>query len=131
MEQLQIPFFLTLCVSTALGFLSGLGVGGGSLLILWLTLVVKLDYTAAKFINLLFFLPPALISTTIHLLRKQIPIKKVFPAALAGSVSAIILTTLSSSWDVEILRKLFGALLLFAAWRELKYKNKQQSNLPK
>lgn len=131
MEQLQIPFFLTLCVSTALGFLSGLGVGGGSLLILWLTLVVKLDYTAVKFINLLFFLPPALISTTINLLRKQIPIKKVFPAALAGSVSAIILTTLSSSWDVAILRKLFGALLLFAAWRELKYKSKQQSNLPK
>lgn len=131
MEQLQIPFFITVCVSAALGFLSGLGVGGGSLLILWLTLVVKADYTTAKFINLLFFLPPALISTVIHFLRKQIPIKKIFPAALAGIVSAVMFTILSSSWDVEILRKLFGVLLLFAAWRELRYKDKQQSHLQK
>lgn len=117
-----MSFLLTICVSAVLGLLSGLGVGGGSLLILWLTLVVQTDYTTAKYINLLFFLPPALISTVIHLIRKKLPIKKVIPAALAGSASAAIFTILSSSWDVEILRKLFGALLLITAWRELKYK---------
>lgn len=117
-----MSFFITVCVSAALGVLSGLGIGGGSLLILWLTLVVHKDYTSAKYINLLFFLPPALISTAIHLVRKQLPIKKILPAALAGSAAAALLTILSSSWDVEIFRKMFGVLLLITAWRELRYK---------
>ena len=51
-----------LLVGTALGFLSGLGIGGGSLLILWLTLVLNTDHAAARGINLLFFLPSALIA---------------------------------------------------------------------
>ena len=51
-----MPFFITLALSTVLGLLSGLGVGGGSLLILWLTLVCKIDYPVAKYMNLLFFL---------------------------------------------------------------------------
>lgn len=122
-----MSFLLTLLVSTGLGILSGLGVGGGSLLILWLTLVCRMDYTVAKYINLLFFLPPALISTVIHFLRGNLSVKRILPAALAGSLSAALFTMLSSSWDVDILRKLFGVLLLFTAWRELRYKNRQQN----
>lgn len=126
-----MPFFLTLFVSSILGLLSGLGVGGGSLLILWLTLACQMDYTGAKHINLLFFLPPALISTVIHLVRGKLSVKRILPAALAGSASAALFTMLSSSWDVGILRKFFGVLLLFTAWRELRYKNRQQSGLQK
>ena len=119
-----MSFLLTLLISTALGLLSGLGVGGGSLLILWLTLVCKEDYSAAKYINLLFFLPPAAISTSVRLFWKQLSLKRILPAVVAGVVSAAVFTVLSSSWDVAILRKLFGALLFFTAWRELRYKEK-------
>lgn len=48
-------FPVALLVSTLLGCLSGLGIGGGSLLILWLTLVLKVDPIVARQINLLFF----------------------------------------------------------------------------
>lgn len=126
-----MSFFITVCISAALGLLSGLGIGGGSLLILWLTLVVHMDYTTAKYINLLFFLPPALISTVVHLFRKELSIKKVLPAALAGGASAVLFTILSNSWNVDILKKIFGVLLLLTAWRELRYKNKQQGILQK
>lgn len=126
-----MSFFITVCISAALGLLSGLGIGGGSLLILWLTLVVHMDYTIAKYINLLFFLPPALISTVVHLFRKELSIKKVLPAALAGGASAVLFTILSNSWNVDILKKIFGVLLLLTAWRELRYKNKQQGILQK
>lgn len=122
MEWDQMSFFLTLCVSTVLGILSGLGVGGGSLLIIWLTLIVHTEYSAAKYINLLFFLPPALLSSVAHIIRKKLPIKKALPAALAGSACSFFFTILSSSWNVEILKKLFGVLLLLTAWRELRYK---------
>ena len=52
---------VTLLVATILGFLTGLGVGGGSLLILWLTIVLGMDQATARGINLLFFLPAAVI----------------------------------------------------------------------
>lgn len=114
--------FLTVVVSAVLGILSGLGVGGGSLLIVWLTLVQGTAYPDAKFINLLFFLPPALISSVVNLILKKLPVKSVLPAALAGSVSAVAFSLLSSSWDVRFLRKLFGGLLLYTAFREIRYK---------
>ena len=123
-----MPFLLTVCISAGLGLLSGLGVGGGSLMILWLTLVQKMDFTAAKYLNLLFFLPPAVISTLAHLFRKKLSIKKIIPAALAGMVSASVFIYLSSTWDVNILRKLFGGLLLLSAWKELRYQNNQQES---
>lgn len=123
-----MSFLLTVCISAGLGLLSGLGVGGGSLMILWLTLVQKMDFTAAKYLNLLFFLPPAIISTLAHLFRKKLSIKKIIPAALAGMVSASVFIYLSSTWDVNILRKLFGGLLLLSAWKELRYQNNQQES---
>ena len=119
-----MSFLLNLCVSAALGFLSGLGVGGGSLMILWLTLVQKMEFSSAKYLNLLFFLPPAAISTVSRLVQKKLSLKKVIPAALAGMLSAYVFLSLSSGWNVQLLRKLFGALLLFAAWKELRYRKK-------
>lgn len=120
-----MSFLLNLCVSAGLGFLSGLGVGGGSLMILWLTLVQKMDFSPAKYLNLLFFLPPAAISTVTNLFRRKLSIKKVIPAALAGMISASVFLSLSSGWDVRLLRKLFGVLLLFAAWKELRYRKEK------
>lgn len=113
---------MTIVVSAALGILSGLGIGGGSLLILWLTFVQGMEYSDAKYINLLFFLPPALIATAVNLMQRKLPLKSVIPAALAGSLSAVVFSLLSGSWNVEILRKLFGILLLFTALREIRYK---------
>ena len=53
---------VSLIMGTLLGFLTGLGIGGGSLLILWLTLALKMPQAEARGINLLFFLPAALIA---------------------------------------------------------------------
>lgn len=117
-----MSFLLNLTVSTILGFLSGLGVGGGSLMILWLTMIQKMDFSSSKYLNLLFFLPPAAISTLFQLFRKKLSLKKVIPAALAGMLSACVFLSLSSEWDVQLLRKLFGALLFLAAWKELRFR---------
>ena len=124
-----MPFFLNLLVASALGFLSGLGIGGGSLLIIWLTLVCKVDYQAAKYINLMFFIPSALIATAIRIAQKRISFRQVIPAAIAGCAAAAFFTVLSSTWNTDLLRKLFGGLLLCASIRELTTK-KQQRNSP-
>lgn len=122
-----MSFLLTLLLSLVLGILSGLGVGGGSLLIIWLTLVCKIDYPTAKYMNLLFFLPPALIATVIRITQKKLSFRQVIPAVVAGGVAAAFFTVLSSSWDTGLLRKLFGGLLLCASIRELTAK-KQRKN---
>ena len=53
----SFPF--AILVGFLLGILTGLGTGGGSLLVLWLTLVLQFPPAQAKVINLLFFLPSA------------------------------------------------------------------------
>ena len=52
-------FPVALIVGAALGYLAGLGVGGGSLLILWLTLVLHTPGQEARLINLMFFITAA------------------------------------------------------------------------
>lgn len=126
-----MPFSITVLVSTLLGFLSGLGIGGGSLMILWLSMVCGFDYPTAKYVNLLFFLAPASIAVILHIIKRRISLERIWPAMISGCFCAIILTVISSGWDVRLLRKAFGVLLLFTAFRELTYKeNKQQNTSP-
>ena len=56
-------FPAALLAGAIFGFLTGLGVGGGSLLILWLTLVLGMDPQTARGINLMFFLPASILAS--------------------------------------------------------------------
>ena len=113
---------VAVAVGTVLGFLSGLGIGGGSLLILWLTLVLGMDPSTARGINLLFFLPAAAVACLFRWKQGCIQWKTVLPAMLAGSVSAAVLSFVSLGMDMAVLKKLFGGLLIITGLRELLYK---------
>ena len=114
------PF--SILIGTVLGFLSGLGTGGGSLLILWLTMVLNMDQAAARSINLLFYIPSALIACLFRWRQGKLDYKKIFPAVVAGCTAAAVFSWVGSMLNVTLLEKLFGALLLFAGVRELLYK---------
>ena len=118
----SIPFIII--ISTALGFLAGIGIGGGSLLIMWLTIVLNTEYTTARIVNLLFFIPSAIIATIFRWKQGGLNIKKVFPAIIAGCVSAAGFCALSTRLDIQLLQKLFGGLLLITGLRELFYRRK-------
>lgn len=111
-----------LIVGTVLGFLSGLGIGGGSLLILWLTMVLHTDPLVARGINLLFFIPSALVACALRLKQGKLKIRPLLPAILAGCAAAAVFSWVSTVLDVEILKKLFGIVLLAAGVRELFYR---------
>lgn len=119
-------FPVALIVSTALGFLAGIGVGGGSLLILWLTLVLEMAYPQARVLNLLFFLPSAVVASLFRWKQGSLQLKKVLPAILAGCAAAGICAWLSTRFDTSILKKFFGLLLLATGIRELMYKPKKK-----
>jgi len=111
-----------LAVGTALGVLAGLGIGGGSILILWLTLILHMPQEAARGINLLFFLPSALIACVFRWKQGKLDFKKVLPAIVAGCLSAGFFSLIAASVDTELLRKPFGVILLLTGLRELFYR---------
>lgn len=115
-----------LIVSSALGFLAGIGVGGGSLLILWLTLVIGVEHGDARIVNLLFFIPSAIIASLFRWKQGQLDLKKVLPAVIAGCISAGLFSVISHQIDTDYIRKLFGILLLGTGIRELLYKPKNR-----
>ena len=115
-----------LIVGTVLGFLAGIGVGGGSLLILWLTLVLGIPHPQARVVNLLFFLPCALISSLFRWKQGKLDMQGVIPAVIAGCLAAGIGSFFSARLDMEILKKLFGGLLILTGIRELLYKPKKK-----
>lgn len=109
-------------VGVALGFLSGLGTGGGSLLILWLTLVLDVPQPEARLMNLMFFIPSAVISCVFRWKQGRLDLRKVFPGILAGCAAAGVCALLTAGQTPEILKKCFGALLIFTGIREVLYK---------
>ena len=113
---------LIVVAATVLGFLAGIGVGGGSLLILWLTMVANTEHTAARAMNLLFFLPSALIATVCRWKKGGLDWKKVLPAMIAGCLSAALFSLLSTKIDTNIIKKIFGGLLLFTGIKEILYR---------
>lgn len=113
---------VTLAVGCVLGFLAGLGVGGGSLLMLWLTLALGTDHNTARTINLLFFIPTAIVACSFRWKQGSLNFRKILPAVIAGIVSAGCCAWLSQHVDVSLLKKLFGGLLLFTGLRELFYR---------
>ena len=127
MGRLAISMALTQLVAVVLGFLTGLGIGGGSLLILWLTIALNTAQTTARGINLLFFLPSALIACCFRLKQGTLRLRTVLPAILSGCASAALFSWIGLSIDAAMVKKLFGFLLLLTGLRELMYKSKTKT----
>jgi uncharacterized membrane protein YfcA len=111
-------------IGCLLGFLAGLGVGGGTLLLLWLTAVLNMPQPEARAINLLFFIPTALISSFFHRRKGTLNLKTVSPAMISGCLFAALGSWLSKRLDVGLLRKMFGFLLIATGIRELFYRRR-------
>ena len=105
-----IPF---LCALGA-GIISSWGVGGGTLLLLVMTLFLGVDQRTAQGINLLFFLPTAVGALLCHAKNGYLDkptLKSAIPAAVLAATAGAWLAT---AIDVELLRRPFGIYLLFS-----------------
>ena len=110
MTEWLLPFLCGLGASV----ISAWGVGGGTLLLLVMTLLLGVDQRTAQGINLLFFLPTAASALVCHIrsgyldkptLRSAVP-----PAMVCAALGAWAATAV----DVEVLRKPFGIYLLLS-----------------
>lgn len=101
------------------GVLSGFGIGGGTLLLIYLTAFAGVEQTLAQGINLLYFLPAAATSLPSHFKNGYIEKKAAVPAIIAGLVCTAIAAWVATALDVGLLRKCFGVFLLYIGVTEL------------
>ncbi len=112
------------------GVLSGFGVGGGTLLILWLTLVRGIDQLQAGGINLLYFAACALPALRGHLRRGMVHKRAALRCAAAGLPVCAAAAGLAAWMEVGLLRRLFGCVLLVIGAKELFGKNRKRETPP-
>lgn len=112
-------------VGTVLGFLAGIGTGGGSLLLLWLTMIRGMAPEDARTVNLLFFLPGALIATVLRGKNARPKYSTLLPAIAVGCIAAVAASLLGRYLDTRLLKKLFGIILIAAGIREVMYRDRK------
>ena len=101
------------------GVLSGCGIGGGSLLLLWLTWGAGLDQRTAGGVNLVYFIACAVPAVWGHL-RRGLPVKEaVLWGVAAGAPACIAGALLAAGMELALLRRIFGGFLLAVGIREL------------
>ncbi len=107
------------------GIIGSMGLGGGAVLIIYLSLFTDTEQLTAQGINLLFFIPIGLLSVIIYTFKKQIKWKTTVKIALWGLVGAVIGLTLTDLLGGEITTKIFGGLLILIGLGEIFAKNRK------
>lgn len=101
------------------GIVSGMGIGGGAILIPALVIFVNPEQHIAQSVNLLYFIPTALIALIIHIRNKRIDIKMACPIILCGLAGSYLGSKLALSLSGPLLKKTFGIFLLVMGLYEL------------
>ncbi len=106
--------WLDIIVSFLIALLSGLGVGSGGLLVIYLTLVTNMPQLRAQGINLVFFLFSAGASMLAHLSRRKLIAPLCILLIVSGLPGAMLGASLAAVLPAALLRRLFGAFLVTA-----------------
>ena len=103
---------ITIIVSFIISVLSGLGVGGGGLFVIYLALFTNTPQLTVQGINLAFFLLSSSASLSIHLLKRKIYFLTNLVISFFGIVGSVAGTYMSNFIEENILRKCFGIMLV-------------------
>lgn len=99
------------------GIISGMGIGGGTLLIPMLTVFMDIEQKNAQSINLIYFIPTAAIALTDHIKNKRIEKTHIKALVIWGMIGAVIGSLGAGYISSAILKRLFGGfLVLMGIW---------------
>ena len=97
------------------GVIGGMGMGGGTLLIPMLALFFGVDAHACATVNLLAFIPTAIISLVFHVKNKLVKTKGILYIVVPALVAAVGAYFLSKAVATDILLRIFGGFLIILA----------------
>ena len=103
------------------GILSAWGVGGGTLLLLLMTLFLGVEQADAMAINLLYFLPTAAMGLLYHRKNGLLERAVLRTAAPWGTAAAAAGALAATTVDVSLLRRPFGARCRWRRWSRPAY----------
>ncbi len=110
---------LAVIFGTISGIVTGLGMGGGTILILLLSLFMNLEQHVAQATNLVFFIPTSIAAILTNLKQKNIDLKLAMKISLFGIIGAIIGAIVSNNMSSEKLKKYFAIFILIIALHEI------------
>jgi len=109
------------------GVISGMGIGGGAILIPALVIFIHPEQHIAQSVNLLFFIPTAIVALVIHIKNRRIDFKMALPIIIFGLIGAYLGSRLAISMSGISLRRWFGIFLLAMGFYEMFRKGKEKS----
>ena len=115
--------FIGLCS----GIISGMGIGGGTILIPALIFFTDLKQQQAQSVNLISFIPVAVTALFTHFKNKSIETGICLPLIGFGIIGAIAGSLLAVSLPPLLLRRLFGVFLLGMGLYEFFWKDKSRT----
>jgi len=101
------------------GILGGMGMGGGTLLIPLLVSFASITQHGAQMINLVAFIPMALVALVIHAKNGLVKWKYLLIISLPAAVIAIGASMLASNIEAAALKRYFGIFLIVLAVYQL------------
>ena len=111
---------LTLFIPFAVAVLSGMGVGGGGLFVIYLALFTDTPQLVAQGMNLLFFLFSSSASLTVHVTQRKLYPTLIALLVLSGLVGAWLGSFLAERLHALLLRRIFGVMLVTTGVLSLK-----------
>lgn len=99
-------------ISFLISVLSGMGVGGGGLFVIYLSIFTSTPQLAAQGMNLLFFLFSSFASVVVQINRRKIRFAAVTFMAAFGVLGAFAGAYLTRFLPEEYLRRIFGMMLV-------------------
>ena len=94
------------------GILGGMGMGGGTVLIPLLTIFNGVGQHTAQAINLIAFIPMAVVALIIHVKNKAVEFNKIVFIILPGIITCVIGCYLAKNVTGDLLKKFFGGFLI-------------------
>ena len=93
------------------GVISGMGIGGGAVLIPALTFFLKIEQHTAQCTNLYYFIPTAIAALAIHIKNKNIEFKTAVPITVFGIIGAVLGSFIAVNMPTKLLRRIFAVFL--------------------
>ncbi len=101
------------------GIVSALGMGGGTILILLLTLFMGIEQHVSQATNLIFFIPTSIVAILMNIKNKKINFKVSKRIIIYGIIGAFIGSFISNKLDTKNLQRIFGIFLMIIAFFQI------------
>lgn len=111
----MLVYFIGLCM----GILSGLAIGGGTLLVPALVILMGVSQHTAQGVCLAAFIPTAFVAVITHYRQNNVNVRLALYLVVGALAGAVAGAALANTIDAAILRKIFGVFLICMGLYEL------------